>query len=309
MNPFLNYRFHPSMVGDLMTSLTRITDRQLERLNYLQDRHDNSILGLEKVLTDNMKAELLELITKTNAPDTLPAGAITKLDDIFREVVWHRKEIIDSQYLDKGNMTEQDCLDLLSKADRKFYKKNRDTIENDWLIGTPDVRGEKIIDTKASWSMATFDRADLSSLYEWQVKGYLWIDGQDVGEVVYCLVNAPGSMVTDMLNRYWFKYGQPDATDSNWMKLASQIERNMIFDFDLFRKENPNTDLYCEGDTYNVPNEYRIKRYDVFLVDEDIEAFETRLPTCRKYLIDKYDQMFGNGLELELNTQVYAQDD
>lgn len=286
-NPFENIKFHPSMVGNLMTNLQQITAKQLQRLDELNARR----LGIGRKLTELQEAELDQLINKRDTPPELPAGCITALNEIYREHVWRRKAIIDSKYMEKGNMVEQDCLDLVSRADGKFYAKNQETIENDLLIGTPDYFDKETVkDTKASWDMSSFDKADLTSLYEWQVKCYLWMTGLSSGEVIYCLVNSPGYMVTKDIERKWYLYGQPDQNNNMWIGVVKQIKRNMIFDFAKFREENPGLDLETHGDDDTVPERFRIKRFPVTLEDEDIDNLTNRLKQCRTYLIDKYER-------------------
>lgn len=287
-NPFSDYKFHPSSLGDLMTNLNSITEKQIEKLNELKVRQE------EGRLTDRMAVDLQALQKKLDDQETvlstLPKGAISKLDEIYWEVVWDRKTVIDSRYMEKGNMVEQDSLNMLSRADKKFYKKNTDYHSNDYLVGCPDTFTDvKVIDVKSSWDHNTFEKAVLTSLYEWQIKGYMWILKKKYGELVYCLVNAPGYMLTKEIERKWYQYGQPDENNDWWIKMVSQIERNMIYDFERFRDDNPNKDMQNTGVAFTVPAKFRIKRYDVSLSGLDIKSMRVRLQACREYLVNRYN--------------------
>lgn len=311
INPFLTHRFSCHAVGHLMTSLTSITHKQLDTLDKLSERKAQAVNGDAKPLTKNMERELDELIAKRDAPDELPTGAITHLDDIYRAVVWGRSDVVDTVYMEKGLQTEQDCLELLSKRDGTFYVKNDKQLFGTHLQGTPDVLGERywpledrtikhIIDVKASWNMRTFDQATLTSQYDYQVKGYMYLDGADTGEVVYCLVNSPGYLVEKEIDRMWYRLGQPNPVSDKWLKIAEQIERNMIFDQAKMAEDYPDYKFVTKEWEwiYDVPEKFRVKRFPVQLRDEDIKAFETRLSNARKYLIERYEQEFAEVPEL-----------
>lgn len=287
-NPFENIKFHPSMIGNLMTSLDQITTKQLQRLDELNARR----LGAGRPLTALQNLELDSLLEKRDAPAMLPIGCVSALDEIYRAVVWRRKAIIDTKFMEKGSLVEQDCLDLLSRADNKFYAKNDDTIENEYLIGTPDHIGDVVIDTKGSWSLDSFDMAKLTGLYAWQIKGYLWILVKNQGRLVYCLVNAPGHLVRKEIERKWYYYGQPDQNNLDWIGVVQQIERNMIFDFSRFRYEHPNFDLETKTDDDTIPERFRIKSFNVVLTDDDIENMISRLQQCRFYLSNRFESDF-----------------
>lgn len=285
MNPFDTYKFHPSGVSHLMTCLPGLSGSQTTKLNDLYERHTKAKVGLAKPLTEKMEAEMLELIAKRDAKDVLPVGALTELQKIYNSVVWRRKRQIDSWKMQKGNFQEQDAIDLVSKADKTFYPKNKKLISNKLMNGTPDIL-TPVKDTKCSWDMDTFDAAKLISDYEDQIKGYLWIQEETKGELVYCLVNSPKWMVLKALDSEWYKLGEPTRDDSDWVEIAAQIERNMVFD--MHTKEYKDFPWY-NTDDITIPAELRIKRFDVTLTDDDIKSFEMRLPTCRQWLADKYE--------------------
>lgn len=304
MNPFLTHRFSCSSIGHLLTGLTIITDKQNARLIELEARRN----GNGKPLTPNMEIELADLKAKKLKSEAekkgegkLPDGVITELKSIYRSVVWKRKEPFDSLILQKGLHCEQDGLDLVSRLDDEFYVKNTTLFINHIIQGTPDVhiKSKKIIDIKASWDMKTFDNAELISLYRDQVRGYMWLTDSQEGEVCYCLVNAPVFIVVKERSKLWYLLGEPSFESDKWIEAASQLERNMIFDLskfneeiDTIKKDNPafKFEFVSKDLDFDVPESFRVKRFAVELSDQDIRAFDTRLPVCRQYLINRYNE-------------------
>jgi hypothetical protein len=134
--------------------------------------------------------------------------------------------------------------------------------------------------------MESFDKADLSKLYEWQIKGYLILDNQELGELDYCLVNNLLSQLQNERRSVWYAMGQPEEEDPEWKIVAQQIERNMVFDKEAFRSEYPTYDFENDGD-FSIPKHLRVKKFEVVLEDGDREAIERRVKLARKWLVKK----------------------
>jgi len=218
----------------------------------------------------------------------LPQGALTHIDDVFRSKFWMRERVLENKFLEKGNLQEQDSLGLKSSVDSKFYAKNKESFDNDFIQGTPDAVAEDfVIDTKTSWDMESFDKAELSHVYEWQVKGYCWLTGKAKGQLVYCLVNAPAHLVTDEIKKLYYRLGCPDESNDRYLDLARKIERNMIFDKSKFVKDNPGYDFYNSIWDFDVPEKFRVKTFDVELTDGDISVIKSRVTLARKVLQKK----------------------
>ena len=279
---FKNFEFRPSSIGHIMTSLESITDKQLETLDYLLSRPKP---------TENQQKQIKELEAKRDfveTIDTLPKGIKTYLNGIFRSVYWGRSRMLSNKYLDKGNMCEQDVLEIASLVDNEFYVKNDEKLSNGYVAGTPDNRQDgKIRDAKANWDMDSFDSAELTSLYEWQIKAYCWLDGVTEGELIYGLVNNPIHQIIAAKQSLWYSLGQPEDDDYNWIRQVSQLERNMIFDLYKFRDEHPNYELESPLLDFHIPYYFRVKKFDVKLEEKDIENMKRRIILCREYLLNK----------------------
>ncbi len=284
---FKNWKARCSSVGDLMSNLEKITEKQQVTIKEYQDRQKDPN---QKPLTIKMRETLEGLIVQRDAPDTLPTGAKSYLDGVFRDEFWGRRRILHNKYLVKGNMMEQDGLALISKLDGVFYSKNEPLFENEFTKGTPDtIYKDKIIDVKCNWDFDTFDVAELTKTYMWQIKAYMWLTGKKEGELAYCLVNCPAQQVRETVDGMIFKLGyQDDEYNEKWIEIKKQIERNMIFDWKMIQDEywdwaqSPE-----ERDNSNIPPIIRSKRFKVTLTDEDIVNMKSRVLLARTYLIKK----------------------
>lgn len=125
----------------------------------------------------------------------LSAGCITYLKEWYAEQMYSDHEDIFSKYIDKGNASEIEAIDVCAERfGLGVLQKNETTYSNDWLIGTPDVVCNYIIDVKCSWDGKTFLEAITSPIntdYEWQLHGYMWLTDKQNAKLVYCLLDTP----------------------------------------------------------------------------------------------------------------------
>lgn len=292
---FENWRPRASQFGYLLTNLPeRFTSEDEKKLQELLDEKLNGVNanGNKTKWTDTKQAEVDKLNKKKLGKDELPDGALTKLEEIFNDIFWKRKQLLHNKYLEKGNIAEEDSLELLSQVDGIEYWKNDEEIENDYLIGFPDNVLNCVRDTKSNYDFFTFKKAELSTLYSWQIKGYTWIllsRGELIertGELCYCLVNSPAHRIDAEKKSMWFAMGQPDYTEERWIKSASQLELNHIYDIVKFKEEFPNYDLINKT-WRDIPKHLRVKRFLVTLQDSDIEHMTRRSKMCKKWLLER----------------------
>lgn len=141
-----------------------------------------------------------EIMTDPKGKDeVLSVGAKTTITKMAKEFVYGFDEKITNKYMTKGLEMEDKSIELLNSVLFTSYKKNEETLENDWLRGTPDLIGkDSVIDIKTSWSLATFPC--LSELgkdkgYEWQGRAYMMLTNLDRFEICYCLVSTPEELI------------------------------------------------------------------------------------------------------------------
>ncbi len=205
--------------------------------------------GLSNLLTNSRKKD--ELLSET---------AKSYLRELWIKEVWGREksDMVGNKFTQKGIMCETDSLNLIEKVTGKKYFKNQKTLENDWIIGTPDVTSSELVDVKTSWDLFTFmsvTEEQARKDYYFQVLGYMWLLEQKKAIVMYCLVNTPEIIITDEMYRLSFKLPE------------DQVEKyrvNYIFN--------------------DVPEKNRIKSY-IFEYNETIvEEIKKRITYAREFL-------------------------
>jgi hypothetical protein len=175
-----------------------------------------------------------------------------------------RKEI-NSRYLDKGNIVENESIELTEKVlDLDLIVKNESYFENDFICGTPDIiMGDTIIDVKSSWSAHTFpfflDEELPNKDYYYQLQGYMALTGATKGMVVYCLINTPEEIVLDEIRRTSWSRHELDVTDETEAEVRQQHE------FD------------------HIPEVNRVKAYYIDRDEDVIKAIYDRVKECRTY--------------------------
>jgi len=206
----------------------------------------------------------LKLLMTNSRSKSEPLSETAKgcLHEIYIEEVFGRRKTISSAAMKKGTAVETDSLELLQTVTGEVYFKNQATIENEYLIGTPDVidkKNSKVVDIKSSWDIWTYSRVTGDSAlkdYAWQVKGYMWLTDTRSAQLVYALVNTPEFLIADEL--YKMSFTMPLNTD------MEQFRPNFIFD--------------------DIPSEMRIKQFEVAYFDEEMSELRSRLDLCREYL-------------------------
>lgn len=286
---FKNWKVRSSQTGKITTNKVCATEKELAQIKLLKNEKDTGINanGNKVKWSENKSTKLSELIAKRDAPDVLPTGAITYLDEEFNRILWRRRRTLNNKYLDKGNIGEEDGLALITLIDDVYYSKNKKFFENDFTKGTPDCISDFLIDIKCSWDKESFDKAELSTLYMWQIKNYLWQAKKTKGKLIYTLINCPVHQVIEAIKSSWFKLGQPDNENEDWFEHRCQIERNMIFDIPKFQKDYPGYQFENPVLDFSIPPIARVKRFDVELFPEDIKVMKSRVLLGRKYLVEK----------------------
>jgi len=186
-----------------------------------------------------------------------------------------RKKEFTNKYLEKGIAQEEESITLYSLVTNTFYKKNKETIQNDYLIGTPDLyEGESILqatkikDIKTSWDIFTFFgvfHQPIKKDYEWQLQGYMSMTTAKEAGLVYCLVDTPEKHIADAKRKLSWALGliDPDI-DPEYQEGCLQIERNMIFE--------------------DIPKEERWVEFKMERDEEKIHQAQEKIKLCRTFL-------------------------
>ena len=230
----------------------------------------------------------------------------THLVDVYLSAVHHRREELRSKFIEKGNKREEDSITLLSRIEKRSYKKNGVRLTNEYITGEPDLyegndisTASLIIDIKTSWSAHTFFRtkmAQLSKNYYWQVMGYMMLSGAKKAKVAFCLVNGTVQAIEDEKRKAAYQYGIDAESDPDYINECKQIERNHIFDIDAFKKENEYYDLKSEVDfsdsisparyswDYDIPMKDRVHIFEVEYDSVAVSSIVERIEQSRKWM-------------------------
>lgn len=249
----------------------------------------------------------------------LADGVITHLVDLFVSAQYGRKEESKGKFLDKGNDREEDSITLLSRLTKKFYKKNTERLENDFISGECDVfEGEEIrkathtIDTKTSWSANTFFRAkqkDLEKNYYWQGMGYMALTGAKKHTIAYCLVNGTERAISDEKRRLAYSMGVIDTTSKSYtayVEKCKQIEINHIFCLEEFIAEYPWFDFDNDINAwrFDIPMKDRLFTFEIERNENEIQKIYDRIQQCRKWI---NDNLFNTELENVIQKVDYSE--
>lgn len=190
-----------------------------------------------------------------------PLGATCKsyLRELWREEKLKRypKDHI-NKYIEKGLLNEETGITMLSESESKFFMKNDQHFENDYLKGTPDIIKQGVVyDIKCSWSLETFMEAKLSD-HEDQLQAYMDLTGCKSAVLVYCLTDTPEKLIEDEIRRMMFR-----AKDDMLDDIREYCYKQMTFS--------------------DIPLEKRVKKFELNLDPEYIKSAYEKIEICRDY--------------------------
>ena len=290
VSSFKNWKARASGVGNILTQQVSITEKQLHRIEILavEKETGKNFNGNNVKWTEKKSEELDKLIYLKNKPDSLPDGALTYLDGVFRHIFWGRRRSLKGSAIEKGTKVEVDSLALISKLDGAFYAENKKQYANDYLTGEPDNAQFNIKEIKSSFDLESFEKASLTNIYRWQAIAYCWLCNKKNSELIYCLVNNPINQLNKAIHWAKEKYPEQDVDiNSKFIEEAQQIERNMIFDIEKWNKEFPSYDWYNKVFDFSIPKPLRVNRFKIDANKEHYDFIKSRVKMARKYLMEK----------------------
>ncbi|MBU6431483.1 hypothetical protein KGQ29_03860 [Patescibacteria group bacterium] len=214
-------------------------------------------------------SSLGQLMTNSRSKsDPLGETCKSKLLEIWVEEKFNRKKTIANKWIEKGLLVEEDSLTLYSRCTKKFFKKNKEQISNDWFTGTPDIiEKDCIIDIKSSWDLHTFLKAnfdDVNKNYFWQGQAYMDLTGIKKFKLVYCLINTPEQIINDEKRKLGWLMGTATDTDQKCIDAFSELEKEMIFD--------------------DIPMGERFFEIEIDYNEEMMAKAKEKLVLCREYI-------------------------
>ena len=202
--------------------------------------------------------------------EILSQTAKTYVEEQVLQAKYGIVKTFNSRYTDKGNLVEDESIKLASDVlDLGFLYKNDEHFSNDWVTGTPDVNtNDLLLDVKSSWDATTFPffATEIPTKdYFYQLQGYMWLTGKQKSLLVYCLVNTPLDMVQDEIRRaHWNANLLEESLD-----LIDEVQKRHNFD--------------------HIPDNRRVKVFEVERDDEVIEQIKERVELCREYYETLYN--------------------
>ena len=190
-------------------------------------------------------------------------------EDYLRELwvsqKYGREREISSKYMSKGTIVEEQSLDLLSVLEGKFYVKNEEQFENDWITGTPDIVEPELRDIKSSWSLFTFHKTLSEGITDdnyWQAMAYMDLTDSDVCYIDYCLVDTPEQLIDYEKRKIIY---DPQTDDSAWYnRKCKEVERMCKYS--------------------DIPREERCETFVVERDEEKIKLIHERVEMCRDWM-------------------------
>jgi len=132
-----------------------------------------------------------QIMSNAKTKGDLSAGCKTYLENWYA----NDNEEIHSKYFDKGNMVENECIDLMASVLNKGLAfKNDEFLEDDFFTGTCDVQlDDCIVDAKSVWNRKGLHAAcnGLDKDYEWQLMGYAHLYKKPKAILFYGLLDTP----------------------------------------------------------------------------------------------------------------------
>lgn len=204
----------------------------------------------------------------------LSETAKTHIEDVWIRINYNRKSFVSSKYLEKGLAIEDNSIALVSACRNSLYQKNMINFENDYITGTPDiVDGDLVIDTKSSWSLFTFFRSENTTLYEWQLRGYMMLTGASKAILAYCLIDTPEHVLQSEISKACWPLinAQKYTTDE---EILTRLESE---------KEKVISQLYLNHSFNDIPLE---KKYKPFEITRDLDKEKqliSKIEKAREY--------------------------
>lgn len=196
------------------------------------------------------------------------------LVEVFINEKYGREKDITTNAMLKGLMVEEDAITLYSRLRKTNFRKNKETLENDFIKGTPDLfdgdfieAAKSIIDIKSSYDIFTFfnnTAKSVNAIYYWQMQGYMALTGATQARLVYCLINTPDSLINDEKRRLQWKMNVIDDANSDFQEASEKLNRNMIYD--------------------DIPIQERVLETIIDRDEEAIERIYERVQKCRDYM-------------------------
>ena len=270
------FKIRCSAIGDIMGGSLGISESQTRELNELLTKSKT------KPLTAIQQTKMFDLTEKFNAKPSLSAGAKTYCQKWLKESIGmynRRSDKSSNRYTEKGLIVEDHAIDFISDMlGFPMLLKNELPRENEYMRGTCDVKtANLIVDNKSSWDFDTFpffEKKIPNLVYEWQGQGYMELENIDNFKLIYTLMDTPENIILREATSYSYKNGFGELTES----LLNEFKAKMTYG--------------------NIPNELKIKIFNIKRDKTAPSKIEERVKLCRIYIKELIQEANTQILEL-----------
>lgn len=320
--------FRCSGLGQLMTNpqgksnaqkLSEAKEALLKAEIQLAGFSEKAVKSKEKTVEriEKLKAEI-ERLEPIKDEVLLSSTAKKYLKTMAIEIRYARKKRMENKYTKKGNLTEDESVELYSDFTGQWHENNKVRKENEiftgeWDIEIQDKNGKVIAvkDIKTRYDIDSFNDhrdEDVQAKEREQLLGYCDILGCEKASIVNVLTNNDYSLILDEIRKETFSIKADQITGFDvpmWRVL--EIFKDNIFDQETFKKSiieyyselilsdlksnqiNPAIGVDSEAlEMYKsfieVPLDERIIETEIEVSSEEIAEIKARCENARKYL-------------------------
>lgn len=218
-------------------------------------------------------SQISKIMANGRGKDTLGKGAQTYCLDWLKQQpeFFNRRPNYSNKYTEKGIIVEDVSLDFVKEQlDIPFIVKNEHRFSSPCgrITGIPDnVQPCNTIDVKNSWSWETFPTfvSKLDAQYEWQGQGQMFITEKSNHLTVYILTDTPVHLIEREAHIQSNKWGY------DYEEILESLLEEMTYD--------------------DIPNDRKIKVFEVISDAERQRSILDRVDECRKFIFEKLEEL------------------
>lgn len=286
-----DWRVACSGINEIMVrpkGATKVSDKEQSKIDAILKKPEVS--AAETIFLDKMKKKEERFYN--------PELSVTAVKHLIRRYSWEKynRRIASIDYarssLRKGNILEDEAIQIVSSLDKQSYSKEKCAISNDYLTGVCDVfhaGSRKIVDVKASWNIYTFMPnmiEPVSSSYWYQMQGYMELYDADVAEVCYVLVNTPPHLIAAERSKLADKYMMGEITRDKYDEGMEGLDHS--FDYN------------------KIPLKRRVIRQEIARFKEVLPLIYRNVLKCRVWL-NKFEKIHTLNRKIIIPPDKYVQ--
>ena len=247
-----DFKIRCSQIGQIMGNMGLTQNQEITLLE----------LSKKDKLTERQKQTLIDLTHKKNNPE-IPQTIKSYVDRWLKEQVYGRREFIETKAMRKGILCEDRAIEYAGGLFGWKAIKNAKEFNDEYMTGTPDViLPDAIVDLKCPWSCFTFPlyEKEPDKGYWWQLQGYMNLTGKENAFLIYTLMDLPDDMLDQELHYAKYRFDVLELSDNQRDQVIGEL-------------------------TYeNLPDELRIKVFEIERDQEAIDSVKKRVEEIREYI-------------------------